>query len=197
MKIPAKEIKNIEKEILPLYEQGKSFTVKSEGDKQVAADLRGKLKDALKLVEERRTAITKPINDSLKSINDLFRPFKEKLEGSIKIIDQQVLFYVKEEEAKAEKERQRIEARVAKGTMKDSTAADKLDNIKDATASVKGGSAKMNFRKVPKIRIAHPELIPREYLIPDEDKIFEAVIKNNIEVPGVERYEDTIVSGGR
>lgn len=197
IEVPQKEIKVIEKEIAPLYNEGKSFVVKSEADKEKAAELINKMDNALKLVEERRTKITKPINDSLKSINDLFRPFKTQLEGGIKLVKQQVLLYVTEQEEIARKEAERIAKRVEKGTMKKETAANKLDSIKSPIEKVSSSGGGLNFRKVDKIRIVDVSLIPREYLVPDEDKIFDAVIKGGVDIPGVEKYQETVVAKAR
>lgn len=192
MEIPTKELKVVEKEVQTLTSAGRDFLVKTEEDKIKAAEIRERVKQGLKTVEERRTAITKPINESLKSINDLFRPFKENLDGIVKHLDSQINLYMIEQEEIARKEREKIEARVEKGTMKAETAAAKIEVLKDPKATVSTSTGgKLISTKVPKFEVVDVDLLPKEYLMADEKKIAIAVTKLRLkEIPGVRIWEE-------
>ena len=192
MEVPEKELKVVEKEVTTLYNAGRDFLVKNEEDKTKAAELRERIKQGLKVVEERRTAITKPINDSLKSINDLFRPFKDNLEKVVKHLDSQINLYLFEQEEIARKEQEKINRRVEKGTLKPETAVAKVEEIKDVKApTTTSTGGKMITTKVPKFEVTDVNLLPKEYLMADEKKIAIAVVKLKLkEIPGVRIWEE-------
>ena len=59
------------------------------------------------------------------------------------------------------------------------------------TPKMEGGPI---FRTVWKFRIVNPNIIPREYLIPDQVKIGGVVraLKNQANIPGIEAYEERV-----
>ena len=69
----------------------------------------------------------------------------------------------KAEKQRIAKEKERVEARVEKGTMKVSTAVNKLETIGD----VKTTFNKSSLRIVTKIRIMDETMIPLEYMVPN------------------------------
>lgn len=76
--------------------------------------------------------------------------------------------------------------RAEKGTMRADTAIEKLGSI--------GTGTKMKTRTLTKVRVVDETLVPREYLVVDMLKVTEAVLRQNIEIPGVEKYQEKIVS---
>ena len=53
-------------------------------------DVGKKVGTLLKNIDKQEKAITKPINDSLKKIRDMFRPFKTQVTGSVTILKSDV-----------------------------------------------------------------------------------------------------------
>lgn len=73
------------------------------------SDLR-KIKALASDVETERTKITKPMNDALKAVNDLFRPAKEFLERAEVILKDRMLSWSEAQERIAAQERKRVAA---------------------------------------------------------------------------------------
>ena len=53
-------------------------------------------------------------------------------------------------------------------------------------------SADFHTRTTKKVRIINSDLIPREYMVPDEVKIRRVVLAG-LEIPGVEVYEEKTI----
>lgn len=109
-----------------------------------ATDLQ-EIKGKLKSLEEKRTAITKPLNQALKAVNDLFRRPKEKLEQAELLIKQAMSAYDQEQERKrrevqarleeeARKERARLEAEARKAEEKGQI--EKAEALRESAASI-------------------------------------------------------------
>ena len=79
----------------------------------IAADEVRNIKTLQKTVEEQRTAITKPLNDALKAVNNLFRAPAEFLTSAEQAIKKSMLVWQREEERKAEVARRAAEAAAA------------------------------------------------------------------------------------
>ena len=121
---------------------------------------------------------------SLASVRDLFKPLESDLADAEKIVKSKLLAYQIEQEEAISKEQAKIEARVAKGTMRADTAAGKLETIGEVK-KVKGVQA----RTLLKWRVTDITLVPREYLVPDESKIW-SELKQGVSIPGTETYEE-------
>lgn len=78
-----------------------------------AADLQ-EIKGKLKALEEKRTAITRPLNQALKAVNDLFRKPKELLEQAEGLIKRAMSAYDHERERKRREEQARLEEEARK-----------------------------------------------------------------------------------
>ena len=133
-----------------------------------------------KIIDKKEKSITKPINDSLKQIRDLFRPHKTRVknvEDDLK--DRREVFIKKQDEEAAKKESQ-IEGRLERGTMKEETAVGKLAEIEETKAETRGGMTSVLVVKVTNIRE-----LPEEYLEVNESAI-KAAYREGKEIPGVE-----------
>lgn len=170
------------------------FEVKNDEDLTRSADVLSEIAAAEKVVTTRKEEITKPLMASLSSVRTLFRPYEDDFASAKKTIKNKVLQYNLLKEEEAEKERQRLAARVEKGTMKAETAVKKMGEIEEAPKTVQGTSGgKITTRIIKKMRILNEADLPREFLVPDEKKILEA-LKEGIVVPGAELYDEKILS---
>ena len=186
-----------ESEIVALKEQlsgpqnvANNLEIKTQDDANKAADILKEISEVEKVVIARKESITKPIMASLSVIRDMFRPIENDCAGAKKTIKNKILVWQTNEEIRIEKEKNRIENRVEKGTMRADTASGKLEALGEAPTKSEGSVGKVSTRTVTKVRITDESLIPRAYLVPDMKKITEAIIRDNLEIAGVEKYEE-------
>jgi len=190
MEIDKKEIAVVETEVKTVYDLALQVTISDEESLKQAIDVLSRIKKAGKMVESREEAIKRPLLDSISSLRDLFKPMTTKFKDAETLIKNKILAYNMKIEAEAAEKKARIEARVEKGTMKAETAATKMATINEPQKSVSGSVGKIQTRIVRKVEIVDETLIPREYLIPDKPRITDAVLKQNINVPGTQIIEE-------
>ena len=187
--LPLKEVEQTNKQMMKLQDKASSLTLKSPEDVQVAADLLETIKAAEKTITGRKEEITRPLMRSLASVRDLFKPIELTLENAKKVTKAKVIAYQTVEAERIQKEKDKIEAKVQKGTLRVSTAIDKLEALKPVATT---GS--MKTRTITKVRVMDETMIPIEYMLPNMPKITEAVLRQGIEIPGVEKYSEKIIA---
>lgn len=187
--IPDKEIALIEKEIKTLPT---APAITNQNDLESAALVLTRIKGIAKTIEARKKEITAPLMASLASVRDLFRPHEEQLKNSETMFKTAILMYQNAQDAIAEKERARILARAEKGSYRPETAAAKLEAVAE-TPKATG----IQTRTITKVRIVDESMIPREWLVPDMTRITEAVLRQKVEIAGVEKYTEKIIAGAR
>lgn len=135
--------------------------ITSDGEQQGAADLLQQVKEKAKALEARRTLITKPINDGLRSINDLFRAPKEALESLERTLKQKIAQYVADREA-------HNRALLAQAAASPTTeqAVETLATV--APVPVPQG---VSIRYVWVAHVENADQVPRELCSPDHAKI--------------------------
>lgn len=190
MNIDKKEIAVVETEIKTVYDLALQVTINDDESLKNAVDVLSRIKKAGKMVESREEAIKRPLLDSISSLRDLFKPMTTKFKDAETLIKNKILAYNMKIEAEAAKKKAQIDARVEKGTMKAETAAGKLATINEPQKSVSGSVGKIQTRIIRKVEIVDESLLPREYLMPDKIKIQDAVLKQNISVPGTQIVEE-------
>lgn len=107
IKVPEREIQVIKKTISPLLLQAGRYTIKSSEDINKSSEFLKKLRDAERQIEAKRLEFTKPLNQSLKAINEMFRQFKEPLFRARMLLTGKILDWKKAETARLEKEEAR------------------------------------------------------------------------------------------
>lgn len=140
-------------------------------------------------LEDKRTAITKPMNQALREVNDLFRPMQTALKETERIVKARIADYF-ENKRRANDEAVRAAAQAA--TPKQAEYA--LSLVK--TVEMPSGTS-MRYMWVATITDA--SLLPREYLMPNMDKILQAVRASDgrAEIPGVAVSQEPVVSSRR
>ncbi len=185
---PSKELAEYRKEILGVQKAANEYEITSKEDLERGDEMLSTIKNIENVITSRKEEITRPLMQALASARDLFKPLELGYADAKKVIKSKMLAYQIEDEARIEKEQASIEKKVESGRMKPETAAGKLEVIQ-------GSKSKVTMRKIVKVRIIDETAIPREYLVPDMTKITEAVIRQNAEIPGVEKYtEKSIVT---
>jgi regulator of protease activity HflC (stomatin/prohibitin superfamily) len=200
-------------EVLSLAKQS---VVETDEQYLGAAEFLKTIKGYIGRAEELRTSLTKPINESLKRINDLFRPVRSTLESAETILKQKVITFQQAMERKrlaqearlreiASKEQEKLEAQAAKleekgkaiqaEAKREAAASIPTPAVIDTTPKAKG----ISFRDVWDFEIVSPEDVPDEYRVIDTDKIKRVVqaTKGELEIKGVRIFKRQVVAAGR
>ena len=195
MQIKDKELVEIKEQVSIVQEKIIGLEIKNNVDMSKATDILHNIRQAEKYVDERKTNITRPIMSSLSQIRDLFAPIETSLKNANKEVKQKMLSWQILEDERIEKEINRIATRVERGTMKNTTAVDKLSALGEVSAGSQGEVGKSSIREVKKVRVVDEFAVPREYLVLNMPMITEAVIRKGLTIPGVESFlEKSIVS---
>lgn len=195
IEIPEKEVVEFRGLVDFVKTEANRLKVENEEDMKKASDLLVQVVQVEKAIQERKEKITRPLMAGLAEARELFKPMETGHAEAKKTIKAKMLDYTIAEEERIAKEKERVEARVEKGTMRVDTAVKKLEDIGEVKKSVSTESGRTSLHTVRKVRIVDESLLPREYLVADVKKINEAVLKQNLIVAGTEIYEEKSIVG--
>lgn len=142
------------------------------------------VKEIKKIVQEKKDSVVKPLNEALKNTRALFKPIEDKVDVIETYLKGEVLRYntkLLQEQRKREEEAQ---AKIEAGA-----------TFEEATKSVERIEKKIDAiptRKIKKLKIIDASKIERQFLIPDEQAIKEALLAG-IKVSGCELVEEEII----
>lgn len=202
MLIPKEEVSLVKTQAIKAVTTAEKIVITTDEEMLTAADVRKKIKQVGKMIEEKKKAITGPINEALKEVRDLFRPIEENCEQAEKIIAGKMVTYQTEQdrkrretEAKVQKELEETQAKLEAGQITEKQAAKveakvekKLEKAPEAITK----SASFHTRTVRKFRIVNADRIPRVFMIPNEAAIREEMRADRA-IEGVEYYEEKIM----
>ena len=190
-----KEIAKYEKEISSIQDYAGSLEVTSEDSYKEALNEGKQIKTQLDAIIARKEEITKPLNATLKSVRDLFRPFEERGESALRVIKDKMLSFSKEQTRKAEEAKQKLAERVERGTMKPETAVRKIEEMKAPEKTIATDEGKATTRTVKKYRVVDMKKVPLEFM-----EVNMTLVRNAFRagkpVLGCEEYEETELSLG-
>jgi len=190
MEIEKKEVAEFQGRISVLEEQALALEIKTEDDLKKATEISSQLEDISSKLTEKKESITKPLNNTLKSVRALFKPMEEAYEKAQQIVNGKALAYhqkVREDAAKAEA---KIASDLEAGKIKKvETAEKRVEKIERVDNTVRTESGGLQVRKVKKYEVVDVSLLPREYLEPNMGAIWKAVQANK-EIPGVRAWEE-------
>lgn len=190
--IDTKELVPIKSQVSKLEKQATEIQITTQEENESALNLKSKLKETGKEITKRKEAITKPLNEALKSARELFKPIEEQFENAENIVGKKLIAYKQKVEAENREKEAKIAARVEKGTMKEETAEKKLEEIKTPEKTIQTDHGKVQFRKIAKMRIIDMNLVPDKYWVIDLVVLRKDVLAG-IVVSGTEKYEEEIV----
>ena len=107
MEITKKEIQVLENQVSPLIVQADSYKIDSVEAVDKASNFMLKVRDTERGIEAKRLEFTKPLNQSLKAINDTFKSLKQPLEGARNILTRKIIEWKTAETRKLEAEEAR------------------------------------------------------------------------------------------
>lgn len=187
-----KEIVTLKGQVTKLDNQANEIQITTPEENASAMELKAKLKDTGKQIKERKEAITKPINESLKSIRALFAPLEDRFEKADALVGRKLLDYKRKVDEEARAKEAKIAASFEKGNIKAETAERKIEEIQRTEKTVVTDHGKVQFRKIQKVRVVDEKLIPDSYWVIDQVLLRKDVLAG-IVVPGAEKYEEEIV----
>jgi hypothetical protein len=191
-----KEIAKMEKDVTSVARVASEYSITKESDKAIGSDLLFQIKELKKRIVAKKTEITGPMLESLAAVRSMFKPGEDECERATLAINAKLKAWDQAEEARIEAAKAKIEARVAKGTMRADTAIGKLNDVGEVSKNVTGAISKLQTRSVQKLDIFDESLIPREYCVPDREKVFTA-LKAGTVVPGAIIKIEKIYASGR
>lgn len=192
MTIDQKELAVVKGQVSKLENQANAVTITTSEQNDEAMNLKAKLKETAKAITTRKEEITKPLNTALKSARELFAPLEAQLATADSIIGGKLLAYKRQVEAEARAKEEAIAKKVEAGRMRLDTAEKKLDEVERVEKTTRTDHGTVQFRKIKKVRISNPSLVPDEYW-----QINEVLVRRDAlagkQIAGVEVYEEEIV----
>ena len=187
-----------------IVREAKEIVVQDKDSLTTAVNFLGKIAIAKKGVDSRRRFFVEPLNQQVKSINDLFRGYSDPLAQADRIVRNKVLVY-QAEEAKRVAEEQRKATEEAKAQAEEASKHPTeefipipINIVEEPEKTVRADAGSATTRQVWTFKIVDPSQVPDEYKMIDEKKIA-AVVKAGIRnIPGVEIYPtSSLVVTGR
>lgn len=175
-----------------------SFTITSQESVAQAAEYLQVIARKAKALEEQRTALVKPLNDHVASINDLFRVLGKPFKDARDILGGKVLAWKRLKDKEAEVERARKEAeekaeRERLAALNPATpAAPEAPELPrpaarvEKTLNVPGLSTKKEW----KYRVVDFAKVPKDYLAIDALAVQTAIRLGLRDIPGLEIYQE-------
>ncbi|MBA7562032.1 hypothetical protein ES708_03681 [subsurface metagenome] len=188
-----------------IVREAKEMVVQNKGSLTAAVDFLGKIAIAKKEVDSRRRFFVDPLNQQVKSINDLFRGYSDPLGEADRIVRNKVLVYQAEEARRVAEEQQRVlEEAKAQAEEASKHPAEEfipipINIVEEPEKTVRAPAGSATTRQVWTFKIVDLSQVPDEYKVIDEKKIA-AVVKAGVRnIPGVEIYPTSslVVTGRR
>lgn len=184
---PTQQIEIVDEQVtkaLTSAESIKNITTPEEYEQ--AVEFGKKVSKLEKMIDTKEKSITKPINDSLKEIRNMFKPYKEQVSDLKSTIKTKLIDYANAQAKKRAEAEMKIEARVEKGTMREDTAVAKIGQLEESCPDTTG-----TLTSVLKVEVIDIKDIPAEYLMVNESAIKKAY-REGTEVPGVRCYYEKV-----
>lgn len=193
-----KVLEGIQADITPIVkksaEVSEILTPESEAR---AVEFIAQVKRSLKLVDEMRKVLVKPIRDALDNVNQRFSAILKPLEEAETTVKASLSQYRQSGtflalQKQAEETEQKAREAIASGDIAAmEQLADEQALARSQTGTVQTTSGSVHYRTNKQWRISNLDLVHRNFLIPDEKAIKEA-IKQNLTIPGVEVWEEKV-----
>lgn len=194
------ETQNIIKELAPLkrklstaVEHANSLEIKNQEGLIKATDFLGTVKKLGKEVTLLKKLYTDPAQQIIKVARAMFGPAEASHKEAEDIIKSKIVAYQMELQKKADIKVEKIIDKMDNGEIDGEQASAKIEAVTPKTM-VEANNGAVQFRTVKEVLIKDETMLPREYLVPDLDKIRKVVLAGVV-IPGVEVVEKQIVAG--
>lgn len=153
--------KSLEKQALPIIRKLSEFKLRTADDRDKAIELTKDLKGIAKEAERQLGTIINPIKQSIDAARAIFKPFQDQVKNLDAEIKQRILDF----DQKQSDKKVALEERYEKGKV--STAS----FLKKTSELEADNGMRMVWQAIP----VNVDATPREYLVPDETKIKQAL----------------------
>lgn len=195
-----KELAPIKAQATKAEKYAGALVIKTDADEVKAVAELSEINKIGDSIEEKKTAIMRPLLDAQKATRELFKPLETSVTTAVAILKKKLIEYRTKKEAEQKKAEDNIKAKVEKGSIKMETGVKKLTELGQIDNSVKTSEGSVAYKTVRKARIIDPTKVPAEYLIVDEPKAKKAALALNglgELIPGVEVYEEKELANRR
>jgi len=179
-----KAITLLNQEVKDVEDRGR-IRVTSQETLEEALETRKLIKEVSKIVDTKKKAMTDPIRQGLEEIRGFFKPYEERIKTVDTWLSGQILTWTEKKEAEARAKAKAEEDKIKEGKTTMEKAGKAIARAEEKVKAVP-------IREITKLRIIDESKLPREYLMPDEDKIF-AALKEGKKVEGAELYKEKIL----
>lgn len=209
------EVRAVLSQVDELESFAATYQVTTAAQYEAGAEDLKRVKAAQKKLEDTRTGITGPLNESLKAINNLFRLPGDRLARIERVIKGKLMGYAEEQErirreeqrkaeAAAQREKERLEALARKA--QEAGRIEAAERHEERAAAVVAPViqreppkvAGLATREVWKFEVVDPGKVPREFLMIDEQRIrrYVAAMKAEARIDGVRVYAERQLAAG-
>lgn len=180
-----------------LDRQAHATAIRTDDDLNAAITFLADLSVASKNVKAKKEEVTKPLNEALRKVRELFAPYEQKLENATLFVKSAILKYQSDLAAKAAKKEAVIAEKVEMGKLTFEQGAAKISNVKRLDTTVRADSgAAVTFRTKRTPVIVDASKLPRQYLVANMVLINRDALAG-VQIPGVEVKEEKIPVVGR
>lgn len=167
----------LKKEISPIIERAQSFEITDPETMSEAVELLSEANAYSDRVEDERMKVMRPLLDAQKAENARWKAIKDPLAIVIATMRVKISAYQTEATRKAQEEEAKIAKRVGagKGKLSLDSATKRMEAVDQPDTRVTTGAGHVSFKSTQILKIVDESLIPREYMLPDEKGILEAL----------------------
>jgi hypothetical protein len=189
------ELQNIESQISPVIEKAESYVVNTIADVDNASSFLKEIKDMEKTVENKRLTFTKPLNESLKNINDTFKNMREPLEKARGLLTGKILTW-KRAEAERVAAEQAAYRKIQEAEAELRRLQDKPEIIEEpiTVAPVVNKIGNMQTVKRWTFDVEDFSKVPDEYKIIENISVRNAIRNGIRDIPGLNIFQEESLS---
>lgn len=172
-------------------------TITNNEDLKTAVDYLSTYNSINDKLQEEKNKVMRPLLDAVQAERKRWKSVEDELEEKITTLRSLISKYQTEQKKLIEEKENKITARIGegKGKIKIETAIAQIEKNK-IEEKIVTNSGSVKFRTIQKFEITNIELLPKEYLLPNETAIREAM-KKDVKLPGVRYYEEEQVINNR
>lgn len=180
-----KEIVEIQKQSTTIQEFAERVAITNDEEYAEAGDKTKDIKLLGKLIKEQKEKYTLPAKQIIAEANERYSPYEKICAEAERTIKNKMICYYNEQEEKRRKEEEVLAKRVEKGTMKETTAVRKMEQMPEQKKTIDAGRSQVQAKTRREAVIIDPSIVPKEYWDLNESRAKRAALAGAI-VPGVE-----------
>jgi len=180
------EADKIRKKHAPTVAKAEKMIIKTTTQENSAYEELKVIKEALKFVEEKRTAITGPLNQSLKATNSMFKELFGPLKNADKLIRGKILEFRRQQQLAAAKEEEK------RNKIRESHK--KRGHKVHAPAVIEPEVGKSTTQKRWVFEVVDITKVPSEFLVVDSAEVNNSIADGVREIAGLKIFQKETLS---